>query len=1208
MDQAVKCENCGHENPSDARFCSQCGHSLAITCPVCGTVSDATARFCRNCGTALQEDIVPAGAEQRPSGDQDLSRYLPPELLAKMRSAQEGHAMQGERRTVTMLFADIQGSTSSAEGLDPEDWAEIMNGAFEHLIAPIYRYEGTLAQLRGDAVLAFFGAPLAHEDDAVRAVRAGLELVEAMTVYGTEIEQRWGIPLHVRVGINTGLVVVGAMGSDLRMEYTALGDAINVAARMEQTAEPDTVQVTEQTLAQTNGVFQTEELRPIEVKGKSEPVSASRVVRYVGTHSPDVALPIVGREPEMQQLDDVRGRVVGGSGAIASVIGEAGIGKTRLISEFTRRSLDALQVAYRFDDSGDIAWLSASSRSYDSENPYSTVSEMLSRWWLGADGPPDFEMVTAAVAAAGIDDPDAPALLSHVTKVALSGAAADFIDALETNVLNARAGETVLAYIRSLTTERPTIVVLEDLHWSDDLSLALVESMMDLTETTPLGLVVAMRPYREEPTWRIHEVAERDHHHRYLHLQLAALDEEESRYLVESFLTDDTLSEETRKRILDRAEGNPLYLEQMARSVDELGSAGLDVNKVPSTLAGLITARLDRLSEQTRYFIQMASVLGSEFGTTTVSHLLDRPSVDEEVTDLLKRGILVEVPDRPAMLGFRHALMQEVAYDTILKRTRKQLHRRVADHFIETDGNARAIAHHLVASGDPLKAFPYLVEAGLEASRSMALADAIDLLTTAIDNTPVDADPEQIERAHDGLGDAYSLIPDLSQAAAAYQRLYEFGEDRGRPAAKVAALNRLAYATAALGADLNKASDYLADARRIAEENHDDLGLAEYHMNACFIASMAGDPNKAVAHDEETVRIGEEAGSGRIRLLGLVRRATNYILLLDFERGLPAVEESLEAAREAGLEEAVAIIEFSGAGFARALRGDVRGAAELAEHAFIALERYGSFYMAMNRRFVGNWKYELGYLEDALSRFVDTRRTGDRVGQPFVTAVASSGMALVYGTAGMEDEIPPLRDEVEASLNGPLGDFLASTALADLGFASLLSGQLDSASRDFEAGLAVSSSTRFLEGPRLLAGRALTLIAVDDLTGAASALAEARSIIDEKELAMYEALVGLAEGRLRMGQGDLAGAEANLVRAQENAMSIGQRITQVLILNARAELAQLTGDGELAKQHLGQAHEVVASVAEQIADEQLRTSFVDRWTSDPAKAASHESA
>jgi tetratricopeptide (TPR) repeat protein len=296
------------------------------------------------------------------------------------------------------------------------------------------------------------------------------------------------------------------------------------------------------------------------------------------------------------------------------------------------------------------------------------------------------------------------------------------------------------------------------------------------------------------------------------------------------------------------------------------------------------------------------------------------------------------------------------------------------------------------------------------------------------------------------------------------------------------------------------------------------------------------------------------------------------------------------------MEEAVAIIEFAGAGVVQALKGDLRGAAEVAERAFVTLERYGSFYMAMNRLFVGNWKYQLGNLEDALSRFADTRRVGERSGQTFAIATAASGMALVYATAGMDEELPALRDEVEKSLSGPLGEFLASTALADLGFASLMSGQLNLASDDFARALAASSATRFVERPRLLAGQALTLVAANDLQGAVSSLAEARSMVDDKELVGYEAVVGLAEGRLHIARNELAEAEAALTGAQEQAMSIGQRVSLVMILGARAELADLAGDSDRAAQHLHQARAVVGSIVEGIADEQLGARFLQRWT------------
>ncbi|HZD21838.1 MAG TPA: adenylate/guanylate cyclase domain-containing protein, partial [Acidimicrobiia bacterium] len=841
-------------------------------------------RFCSNCGTALRGE----GSSERSTGDlswprDDLSRYLPEELLAKMRSAREGQSMEGERRTVTMLFADIQGSTSSAEKLDPEDWADIMNGAFERLIAPIYRYEGTLAQLRGDSTLAFFGAPIAHEDDPVRALRAGLAMVDAMTMYGVEVEARWGVPAHVRVGVNTGLVVVGAMGSDLRVEYSALGDAINVAARMEQTADPDTVRVTGHTLSLTRGMFDAEELGLVEVKGKSQPVTAYRLIRYVGAHRAGTETPIVGRSAELERLDDLGRRLAAGTGSIVSVIGEAGVGKSRLLAEMTRQTADKMEVAHRFDEAGDVNWLKGSSRSYDSGNPFSTIADMLGHWWFADPSTPRFEGVETAVAAEGIEDQDAAAFLAYIGGVPLSESASGFIGALETEVLNTKANAAAHAYIAAVANRRPTVLVFEDLHWADDLSLALAEDFMELTEQVPLGLVITMRPYRDEPTWRIHEVAERDHHYRYVNVTLEPLNMTESLALLDSLLSNQDLSSSAKQRILDRSEGNPLYIEQMVRSMKELdpGSESVDAGAVPSSLNGLLTARLDRLDEQERYLVQMASVLGSEFDRTLLTALVDDHTVEAQITDLLKRGIFAEVPAKPeTSLAFRHALIQQVAYETILKRTRREIHQRVADYLIVTEGAPQNIARHLLSAEQPATAYPYLIEAGQRATRSMALADAIELLTTAIDHTPEDADAELIVRAHEGLGEAYALIPDLSQAAVSYQRLYEFGEHTERPQAQVAALNRLAYATASLGADLDGADAYLTDARRIAEENQDDIGLAEYHMNACFIASMRGDLGTAVAHDEETVRLGEETGVASIRLSGLIKRATNYITLL----------------------------------------------------------------------------------------------------------------------------------------------------------------------------------------------------------------------------------------------------------------------------------------------------------------------------------------
>ena len=237
-----------------------------------------------------------------------------------------------------MLFCDVYNSTATAEKLDPEEWTEIINGAFEVMIRPIYKFEGTVARLMGDAILAFFGAPLSHEDDPQRAVLAGLDIVNGIAVYRKEVERRWGIDFNVRVGINTGLVVVGNVGSDQRTEYTAMGDAINIAARMEQTAEPGTVRIAEGTYRVVSTAFEVEEIGGVDVKGKSEPINAYRVLAYRGAAHrlrglTDESQPLIGRVPAQQQLSGAIDRVQRGNGQIVTIIGEVGMGKSRLIAE-----------------------------------------------------------------------------------------------------------------------------------------------------------------------------------------------------------------------------------------------------------------------------------------------------------------------------------------------------------------------------------------------------------------------------------------------------------------------------------------------------------------------------------------------------------------------------------------------------------------------------------------------------------------------------------------------------------------------------------------------------------------------------------------------------------------------------------------------------------------------------------------------------------
>ena len=551
------CTACNTENPDQAKFCMGCGDALQNLCPECSTELPADAKFCFSCGTKIGDPAstpspVATTPESAPSTNSAevaaveaealsrLSQYVPPELLSKLESARAGGSMAGERRVVTMLFCDVQGSTTAAGQLDPEDWAEIINGAFEHLIAPVYKYEGTLARLMGDAILAFFGAPIAHEDDPQRAVLAGLEILEAVKPYSEEINRKWGFDLGVRVGINTGLVVVGEVGSDLRVEYSALGDAINVAARMEQTAVPNTLQITGETQRLIAPFFDFTDLGGIEVKGKAEPVQSYRVNHATAEAGQlrgieGLDSPLIGRATEMETLNTAAEELAGGRGQIVSLMGEAGLGKSRLMAEL-RRAIGANQNAL---------WLEGRSLSYETETPYA----------------PFVDIMISALAETGLDtssftydqfksaitqlipenaDTVAPYLASLVGTTA-TGEDHEIVRYLDPPRAKAKTFNAAYTFFQELAAERSLILVFDDLHWVDPTSLELIKMLMPIADQCPLMLVGVYRPRRQERSWEFNESTSRDFGHRHVEVNLEPLGPEDARELVANLLEVDDL-------------------------------------------------------------------------------------------------------------------------------------------------------------------------------------------------------------------------------------------------------------------------------------------------------------------------------------------------------------------------------------------------------------------------------------------------------------------------------------------------------------------------------------------------------------------------------------------------------------------------------------------------------------------------------------------
>ena len=812
--EGANCLGCGTTNPVGASFCLTCGASLSTKCPECDVELPAGAKFCVSCGHQLD-------GSRSDSNRARLHQYIPKELLVKLEAAKAG-GVQGERRIVTMLFCDVAASTAAAEKLDPEEWADVMNGAFDYLIAPVYRYEGTLARLMGDGILAFFGAPIAHEDDPQRAVLAGLDIVDGMRPYRERVKGEWGLDFEVRVGINTGLVVVGEVGSDLRLEYTALGDAINVAARMEQTAQPGTVQITEDTRNAVAPLFDFEDLGGIDLKGKGEPVQAYRVLgvketpgRLRGIEGLDA--PLIGRERETSVLRALITDLRQGSGQIISVMGEPGLGKSRLIAEL-RHALVAegiltsdLSKAGERTGAGEelIAWYEGRSVSYEAAAPYSPFVDLLNGYfgfgpgWTDAD---KYDAVKAHIADLSPHRVDEIApFIATLLGVQLPDEDAQRVRYLQPPQVRGRIFEATCELFERLAERQPLVLVFEDLHWFDPTSIDLVERLMEITDRAALMVLGLFRPWRQELSWRFHETAVRDYAHRYTPLALEPLDNDCSRELVANLLHVEDLPEKVRQLIMTKAEGNPFFVEEVIRSLLDTGlvirenshwraTQDIETLAVPDRLAGVITARLDRLDEESKRVAQSASVIGREFQFETLADVHGaQQTLDNALTELQRRELILEGGRLPHQdFLFKHALTQETAYGSLLLSRRRELHSRVAECIerIQPD-RVGEMAWHFLEAREESRALPYLIDAADRAAGAYSTTEAIKSYTRALEILDTVKDSRLARRAYEGLGGAMTFGGEIPGAVENYHKMLQVAEDQNDLPMQVSALNKL---------------------------------------------------------------------------------------------------------------------------------------------------------------------------------------------------------------------------------------------------------------------------------------------------------------------------------------------------------------------------------------------------------------------------------
>src|SRR4051794_23828129 len=606
----MQCPQCGNQSREGAKFCRKCGLRFDLVCPACGAPAEPDSGFCEECGAALAPTPRPvAKPAQVPRADRSTApgSYTPQHLAERILTSRA--ALEGERKQVTVLFADLKGSMELLADRDPEEARAILDPVLERMMEAVHRYEGTVNQVMGDGIMALFGAPLAHEDHAVRACYAALRMQESVKQYAGEVRRAEGVTPQIRVGLNSGEVVVRSIGSDLRMDYTAVRQTTHLAARMGEVATPGTVLLAPDTLRLAEGYVQVRPLGPVSLKGLGEPVEVYELVGAGAARSRLQAAAargltrFVGREAELETLRRTLEQAGNSRGQVVALVGEPGVGKSRLVWEFSH--------SHRAE-----GWLllAAGSVSYGKATSYLPVIDLL-RDYCAVETRDDPRRVREKVAGKVLmlDEalrPDLPALLALLDVPVEDGA----WQALDPPQRRRRTLAALKRLFLRESQEQPLLLVFEDLHWIDAETQALLDSLVDSLPTTRLLLLVNYRPEYEH-AW-----------HRktyYQQLRLDPLPVASAEELLATLLGDEPDIQPLKRLLIDRTEGNPFFIEESVRTLMETGAltgepgayhlaSPVESTQMPATVQAVLAARIDRLAPEDKRLLQAAAVIGKD--------------------------------------------------------------------------------------------------------------------------------------------------------------------------------------------------------------------------------------------------------------------------------------------------------------------------------------------------------------------------------------------------------------------------------------------------------------------------------------------------------------------------------------------------------------------------------------------------------------------
>jgi TOMM system kinase/cyclase fusion protein len=1000
----MHCPKCQHENREGARFCEACGSRLELLCPACGHQLRLGAAFCDQCGTALTvQPPVPQTPDSRP-------QTLDPRLTS------------AERRQLTVMFCDLVGSTALSQQLDPEELREVVRAYQETCAAIIARFEGHLAKYLGDGLLVYFGYPVAHEDDAQRAVRAGLGILAELPHLNARLqptlEAHSRAPLQIRIGIHTGLVVAGEMGGgDTREPLAIVGETPNIAARLQELAAPNSVALSAATYRLIQGHFECQALGPQSLKGISLPLEVYRALGESGTRSRlEVAAttgltPLVGREQEVGLLLERWEQAKEGMGQVVLVSGEAGIGKSRLLQALHERTAGE-----------SLTWLECRCSPYHQNSAFYPVIELLQRMFE-FKREDSFEEKLRKLEVGALREaplqPDAIPLFASLLSFPLPARYPSLT--LTPQRQKQKTQEAILAWLLAMAARQPLRFVVEDLHWADPSTLELLGSLIDQAPTARILVLLSFRPdFR--PPWAL-----RSH---LTQLTLNRLGRRQVEAMIESVARGKALSAEVRQQVVTKTDGVPLFVEELTKMVLESGlhvgatHASPSLSAIPTTLHDSLMARLDRLGTA-KEVAQLGAILGREFSYELLRAVspFEEANLQSSLVVLVQAELFYQrgLPPQATYI-FKHALIQEAAYQSLLKSTRQQYHQQIAlvleERFPDTkEHQPELLAHHYTEAGLTARAIPYWQQAGQRATQRSANAEAISHLTTALEL--LKTLPDTPERAQQELTLQITLGSPLQAAkgygapevGTVYTRARELCRRVGETPQLVRVLPGL-WKFYLVRAEHQTVRELGEQFLTLAQSAQDPVLLLEAHRALGNTAFWLGEVASAQAHLEQSIALydpqqhralaflyGDDPGVNCLSYAACALWSLGYP-----EQALKRSQEALTLAQELSHPFSLAFA-LSWATMLHQYRREWQATQERAEAAITLSTDQGIPYFLAQATILRGWTLaEQGQGEEGIAQIrqgMDAwRATGAELRRPYYLAL----LAETYGKVGQAEE------------------------------------------------------------------------------------------------------------------------------------------------------------------------------------------------------------